>query len=48
MFTDHSAVVAHSSGDIQSLVDSFTKAASQFGLSSTSRKLSAYTSRCKT
>ena len=41
MFTDHSAVVAHSAGDIQSLVDSLTRAASQFGLSSTSRKLSA-------
>ena len=39
MFTDDSAVVAHSAGDIQSLVDSFTRAASQFGLSSTSRKL---------
>ena len=32
MFADDSAVVAHSAGDIQSLADSFTKAASQFGL----------------
>ena len=32
MFTDDSAVVAHSSDDIQSLVDGFTRAASQFGL----------------
>ena len=41
MFTDDSAVVTHSTGDIQILVDSLTRAASQFGLSSTSRKLSA-------
>ena len=41
MFTDDSAVVAYSACDIQRLVDSFTRAASQFGLSSTSRKLSA-------
>ena len=41
MFTDDSAVIAHSDGDIQSLVDSFTRAACQFGLSSTLRKLSA-------
>ena len=42
MFTDDSAVVAYSAAcDIQRLVDSFTRAASQFGLSSTSRKLSA-------
>ena len=41
MFTDDSAVVAHSSDDIQSLVDSFTRVASQFGLSTTLRKLSA-------
>ncbi|CAH3134391.1 unnamed protein product [Porites lobata] len=43
MFTDDSAVIAHSSDDIQSLVDSFTRPASQFGLSSTLGKLSAYT-----
>ena len=41
------AVVAHSADSIQSLVDRFTRAAAQFFLKSTIRKLSAYTSQCK-
>ena len=41
------AVVARSTGDIKSLMDRFTRPASQFFLRSTLIKLSAYTNQCK-
>ena len=46
LFAGDSAIVAHSVGDIQSLVDRIARAASQFGLNI--KKTEYFTSQCNT
>ena len=45
LFAGDSAIVAHSVGDIQSLVDRIARAASQFGLKLNTKKIEYFTSQ---
>ena len=48
LFAGDSAVVAHSVGDINSLVDRIARAASQFGLKINIKKTEYFTGQCNT
>ena len=48
LFAGDSAIVAHSVGDIQSLVDRIARAASQFGLKINIKKTEYFTGQCNT
>ena len=48
LFAGDSAIVAHSVGDIQSLVDRMARAASQFGLKINIKKIEYFTSQWNT
>ena len=48
LFAGDSTIVAHSVGDIQSLVDRIARAASQFGLKINIKKTEYFTGQCNT
>ena len=48
LFAGDSAIVAHSVGDIHSLVDRIARAASQFGLKINIKKTEYFTGQCNT
>ena len=48
LFAGDSVIVAHSVGDIQSLLDRIARAASQFGLNINIKKTEYFTGQCNT